>query len=286
MREGSKWQLIVVFLWNVYHSIAEAMPHKAKLEVDSASGKASSSTSSGSCNFHRALGAMKVCLETSSKVPDIILNGPGNAPNPQFPKRYLHNMKPVHLWWQYVQHCRRLDQEPASATTFHRCLRTVWEPYLGFRSKCEMTVCTDCEQMKKDMRLARTVEGKQRVASVYSEHIGKQWYDRQVYWRMRDVSMRWWASVKECLKTGKDVIANTMNSWATLITDGVDQARFGLPHDKMGANKNKIGRSTQQAKTTRHWLLGTWPNFGHVCIRRRCPERRIYPIRSNGTCDE
>ena len=246
MRDGTKWPLIVVFLWHVYHSIAEVMPHKAKLELLSESQVgpdhvSSSASCSSSCDFHRALGAMKICLESSSKVPDIILNGPGsNSNNPQFPKRYLHNMKPVHLWWQYVQHCRELGHEPAGSSTFKQCLNSVWKPYLGFRSKSEMTVCTECEQMKADMRLARTVEGKTRVATVYSEHIGKQWYDRQVYWRMRDISLRWWAGVKECLATGKDVVASTMNSWATIITDGVDQARFGLPHEKRSSRKTKL----------------------------------------------
>ena len=251
------------------------MPHKAKLQLWSGEelgeDHASSSESSGSCNFHRALGAMKICLEKASKVPDIILNGPGDAPNPQFPKHYLHNMKPVHLWWQYVQHCKELGQTPASTTTFKRCLRTVWRPYLGFRGKSEMTACTDCGQMKKDMRLARTVEGKQRVASVYSEHVGKQWYDRQVYWRMRDTAMTWWAKVRECLATGKEVVANTMNSWATIITDGVDQARFGLPHEKMGANKNQARGQVHEAKAPRHWMLGPRPHLRHVCCRCRRP---------------
>ena len=51
------------------------------------------------------------------------------------------------------------------------------------------------------MRVARTIEGKNQSAAVYCEHIGKQWADRQVYWRMREIATRWWANVNEFLET-------------------------------------------------------------------------------------
>ena len=262
MRQGAKWPLVMVFLWQVYHSLAESMPHKIKLALDGIDSKcnssvASDSDSSSSCNFHRVVGAMRICIESSTPLPDFILNGPGNEPNTKYPKRYLHNMKPVHLWWQYIVHCRAVNQKPAGASTFYRCLRMMFRPYLGFRHKNEMTKCTDCEAMKKDMRDARTIEAKTRVATVYSEHIAKQWLDRQVYWRMRDVSVRWWAGVKENLSTKSDVVkATPLNSWTTVITDGVDQAKFGIPHE--GFSRKKKTSLEDKVHKPRLHVTGCW----------------------------
>ena len=252
--------MIVIFLWYVYHSLAEAMPHKAKLRLlDEVNVSSSSNNSSiSSCAFDRAVGALQICLESASKVPDMLLNGPGGNPNSQYPKRYIHNMKPVHLWWQYVVYCRRINRKPASPSTFYRCLRAVFKLFLGFRGKSEMTVCTDCEAMKTDMRVARTIEGKNQSAAVYSEHIGKQWADRQVYWRMREIATRWWANANEFLEIGADVLSNTcMNSWGTVITDGVDQAKFGIPHEGHGGRTRKTKLDEQMHRPRLH-VTGCW----------------------------
>ena len=111
-------------------------------------------------------------------------------------------MRPIHLWWEYVAISQMMGFPSAAFNTFEKYRKAVFGAFLRFRMKNEFAKCDNCVKMNHDMRVARTVEARHSAALAKSDHTVSQWMDRQVYWRLRDMSLSWFHNITRSLYLG------------------------------------------------------------------------------------
>jgi len=119
-------------------------------------------------------------------------------------------------------------KDPASWSTFYRVYRKVWGAKLRFRKgKGQHPTCDVCLGLKKDIKEARSLDERHAFLQRYMSHVFEQWQDRMVYWALCTLSCAWCA---RALREGSRLLWLTVaSSCATIIIDGVDQAKFRIP---------------------------------------------------------
>ena len=104
-------------------------------------------------------------------------------------------------------------------STFHRCWKQNFKRKLVFRDKYVFSVCGECVRHKMLIRhLAHDANERLKQRQLYEQHLRQQMKDRHLYWSLR-------ASSRLKLKC------------LTIVVDGVDQAKFGIPRAHFFASK-------------------------------------------------
>ena len=238
---ASVWQ----FLWRVYHNVAEGMPDKfdfanpdAKTMVLAVMGRSkaslppsardgpdteedSSDENSGE-KVTRAIAAHAMHLESRRNPADLTALGPGMF---QGPLRFLPPGKKIHLYWEYMAWSNHWNKPMASWRTFQRAFGKC-RHCLRFRKIGQHAVCQVCTTLKARLRTTKLPKDRHAVLEEYTEHVLRQWCDRQVYANATSVSL-------ECRRLLQDGVcfarmAHSV-SQVCMIVDGMDQAKFRLP---------------------------------------------------------
>jgi hypothetical protein len=101
---------------------------------------------------------------------------------------------------------------------------------LGFRkTDGEHSLCTACEGFKHELRRAKGVLERQSIIEAYSVHLQGQWKDRMVYWAARSMSCQWVMATLSLDSLSSALSACQSMSLLTVISDGMDQAKFCIP---------------------------------------------------------
>jgi len=107
-----------------------------------------------------------------------------------------------------------------------------------------------------------SLKARQEAASLYSEHIIGQWLDRQYYWRLHDISYKWFLLLhpnrvwRQAIDMANKVVSM---SWVCCIIDGMDQAKFKLPHiifDRKLKVMDRLQALLPQLQIVGNWLHG------------------------------
>lgn len=248
-------QSCMTFLWHSYHQVGEVMPDRfsfasqggagvfISVQGDSEEKVAWGRAPPGALDYaandsdmdvgereSRAIAAATAACSSRSLPDAKAAFGPGMGKGP---RRYLPPCKKIHLWWEY----RALQlKENRPAASYHTFLR-VWgqafrEGTLRIRKLQGMhAVCAVCAGYKKELRNAIAMPlAREQTLRLYTDHLVFQWLDRQVHDRMRDMSETCMANI-----ASKNMIAALAptSSVLTMIVDGIDQAKFRMPRQKV-----------------------------------------------------
>lgn len=122
--------------------------------------------------------------------------------------RYLPPGRVSDLFQLYRAAMHAAKAPAAGAVTFRKAWK-LWHAALKFRRTSTHALCQTCHRLRSLVRHSKTLQEHMTASAMLLEHMRSQWADRQVYWRMRDMSR-----AGSCL---------------CLITDGMDRSKFGLP---------------------------------------------------------
>lgn len=257
---GKQTASVWKFLWRVYHSVAEGMPDKfnfgspeAQTMVLAVMGRArraqgslapsaardedgsddeGSNEESGE-QVTRAIAAHAMHIESRRNPAENTAMGPGMF---QGPLRFLPPGKRIHLYWEYVTWSRQGNMPAASFRTFLRAFGKC-RHCLRFRKIGQHAVCQACTTLKARLRIARLPQERQAVLEEYTEHVLRQWCDRQVYANATSVSLECRRLLQQGVRFAR--MAQSV-SQLCMIVDGMDQAKFRLPrilHKSKGVEK-------------------------------------------------
>jgi hypothetical protein len=172
----------------------------------------------------RAIAAAALYAETSMAPSQSIQYGPGMLNGPL---RFLPPQKRIHLYWEYVGWCQASETkgQPASLNTFLRAYRA-GSNKLRIRKAGTHALCDKCLALKQAIRGALCPNARKEAMERYTEHILRQWLDRQIYWHAQSLSCQ----LRTALTMGQKMESLARNaSQACLIVDGIDQAKFRIP---------------------------------------------------------
>ena len=246
-RPGLKQASVWIFLWKLYHSVAEGMPDKFNFEQDDAQtvviratkalGKRGPKMRSvntleldhidhdvraSSEEEVRAIAAHAMYLESLRNPSDAALVGPGMF---RGPLRFLPPGKRVHLFWEYTAWAKQWNMPIASFSTFLRAFGQC-DKQLRIRKVGEHAVCDTCTCLKKRLRDARWPKDRQTVLEEYTAHVLMVWLDRQVYANATTTSLE----CRRLLDMGERFCAVALSaSQLCMAVDGMDQAKFRVP---------------------------------------------------------
>ncbi len=242
--EATMRQSCATFLWQCYQQVGEAMPDRFSFAECSDGGisiivpservegglqwtEPDAGDVDGEEAESRAVAATTTACSAGA-LPDIqAAFGPGTSTGPT---RYLPPCKKIHLWWEYRALQEKLQKPVASLSTFLRVFREVHDSgVLRIRKMQGMhPVCQVCAGYKQELRNARAAPlAREQTLRLYTEHLVSQWLDRQVLDHMRDLS----ETCMSCLSEGRALPATS--SVLTMVVDGMDQAKFRLPRQKV-----------------------------------------------------
>jgi hypothetical protein len=241
LREGC-----VTFLWQCYHQVGEAMPDKFSF-ADTASGGAVIAVSNETTEFEmkwvqpepgdvdddledlesRAIAAAVSACSAGAQPGAKAAFGPGIC---RGPTRWMPPCKKIHLWWEYRALQSQLGKPVAGFTTFRQALKEVHDQgVLRIRKAQGMhAVCQVCAGYKKELKNFKvSLMAHEQTLRLYTEHLVSQWLDRQVLDHMKDMS----EVCMSCLAKG--IPLPVTSSVLTFIVDGMDQAKFRVPRQKV-----------------------------------------------------
>ena len=249
LRSGSKFQYVIMFLWMIYHSVAEGMPDKYVLAFEERSDAAP--VDEDDDDLVRLQQGLATLWSLPTSLFKLMATGPGNRPDGSWARRWIENQTPTTLWHEYLGLCEQLGYSHArcSFSTFSRILKHFVPSTLQFRKKSEHAKCTACVQLRLEMRNAKTQAERREAASIYSRHVVDQWLDRQFYWRVREISYRYFAGIG-----GRLAGAATNLSWLCCIIDGMDQAKFCVPR----LRDRIVTKVFEKLNRPRLQVIGTW----------------------------
>ena len=204
---AEKWPAIVMFLWYIYHSVAECMPtnssHALKPKLLEETPFVGSEPMDPD-DVTRHVNTYMHSLEKYHSDIDIHLIGPGTF---RGERRHLQRSSRSELYFEYLAYSDSVgDTKPASFTTFLRVANKVLGPHqrsghLHFRKPGEHAKCDVCTRLKKLLKFKSgqmiTDKDKDATTRAYSNHILSQWLDRQCYWSMRTLSQTWFRQQHE-----------------------------------------------------------------------------------------
>lgn len=161
-------------------------------------------------------------IDAQFSLPRIEHLGPGSFAGPC---RFLEYAQPIDIYYQYSVHEDTQGRKPAAFSTFMRIYHQVFGKYLKFRDKREHAQCNVCASHRRKIKLAKTKSTRVQFVKEYSMHVLQQWMDRQIYWKMRALSQRFFAT---SVHSGH-LQDNIYSSCLTCIMDGMDQSKLRTP---------------------------------------------------------
>lgn len=164
-------------------------------------------------------------LDAQFAMPRIEHLGPGSFAGPC---RFLEHQSPVDLWNQYCVLEEHEGRQPATLPTFMRIYHKIFGTFLKYRDKREHAQCNTCALHRRCIKESNTKADRIASTKDYSMHVLHQWMDRQIYWKLRALSQRFF-------QAGTDQMSrqlagdNIYSSAITLIADGMDQSKLRVP---------------------------------------------------------
>jgi len=196
-RERPRQQEIDTFFRQTYFSVAETMPHGVEM---------AGHQDTNPKEFQKLL--VEAVLDAACVNP--VEQSTRREPR-RWAVRYLPPGKLADLYLMYAAWARGRGLDVASAWTFRVVWKTAgWKECLIFRGASTHALCFTCGQLRAKIASADTVDMHVQACSTLHAHLRDQYRDREVYWALRTRA-----------RTEKDVIS--------LIGDGMDKSKFGLP---------------------------------------------------------
>ena len=98
-------------------------------------------------------------------------------------------------------------------STFSSVYKLRWSDILRCRSRAMFTECEICQTLKADLsNKGLTFDQKLGAVQMYRKHLYDQFCDRSICWQLQAASPE-------------------RSTALTIALDGLDQSKFGLPHD-------------------------------------------------------
>lgn len=188
--QRTKWTDVVLYFWQLYHSVAEVLPERFEMPAFARSVKddalvvtgdpSSNEDLSDGCLRH--LHSFLQGRDKSLYNPDTSNVGPGTMKGP---RRFMQTATPSQLYSDYRAFSSANGKHPSCYNTFRTCYHKVFKTHLGLRSRGTHAMCNVCSRLKVESKKAKTVERKKEIQLKYASHLLEQWLDRQYYWGMR-----------------------------------------------------------------------------------------------------
>ena len=234
------WHQIIMYLWTIYHQLAECMPTGFKMPCAKSGETAFPDSDAADADEEmRLVNAFSISLQTVMTDVDVNLIGPGTFKGAA---RALPHGSRTELYWDYVAFCEMQNQKPASYSQFMRVVNPVLKPgvregHLRFRKVNEHGQCDQCYQLRRAISKAKTPEARAFAQKEHHRHVLSQWLDRQVYWSLRSLSQSVFTAMNE--KGSREALRSltVASSVLTVMADGMDQAKYMCPRVKSRFSK-------------------------------------------------
>ena len=211
------------FLTWAYQSVAETLPEvdvqKAAQEVGAVDDWV------GDVDFDKACGLDTYIWLAASA------DSPGNATQ----VRYLPHGTRYDMWLLYKSVRQEQKMTPACFTTFWSTWMANF-PHLRFRTKSQHHKCDTCEKYKAYLKGERAPETRLFWSRHYAAHLTAQYKDRLGYYSDRAEAKAYATSGRSGYVAGAGSVPaagttdqSILEGVATLIIDGMDQAKFCCP---------------------------------------------------------
>lgn len=236
--DSQKWPRILTFFWYLYISTAEILPTKFVMPSEEIQKRHDVAGTADDFDERYVQSFLKnIDAQFAMPSPDQL--GPGSFAGP---RRYLEHAQPIDLFYQYVVMEEADGRQPASLATFMKVFHQVFKMHLKFRDKKEHAECNLCGRFKQ--RIKSAVSKAQRTEHVrqYSAHLLAQWLDRQVYWKLRTLSLSFFRN-----DLGQTIQDSIYSSRLTEIVDGMDQSKLRCPrfgYDRLTKSLERLFRPT------------------------------------------
>ena len=237
-----KWQYILCFFWLLYVSEAEILPTRFGMPSE----KVLKANAHDEDFEERYVTNYLRDIDAQFAMPSIEHLGPGSFLGPC---RFLEWAQPVDIFYQYVAHEENEGRKPSTLTTFMKVYHKVFGTFLKFRGKLEHAQCNHCARLKAKIKGARSKSDRTQFVREFSQHILSQWLDRQVYWKIRGLSQRFFSA---SLPASDDV--GIFSSVACIIVDGMDQSKLRTPR----FGHLRISKLLEQVFRPTLHLAGVW----------------------------
>jgi len=156
----------------------------------------------------------------------------------------------MHLPWIIIGTVVLFVFTACSWSTFRRIWKMYFGKKLGFRKESEHAKCDACEGYKKELRCADTLANKLQIAGRYTKHLQDQWNDREIYWKLRHLSILTLSSIFVGTQMTLGLLAMSV---LCVMIDGMDQAKYRCPRD---SSKQKTKTSEKLPRPALH-VTGT-----------------------------
>ena len=164
-------------------------------------------------------------IDAQFSMPRIEQLGPGSFAGPC---RFLEYRQPVDVWHQYSAFEEHEGRQPASLATFMKVYKKIFGTYLKYRDRTEHAQCNSCALLRRKIKESSSRADRLAQVREYSMHILHQWMDRQVYWKLRALSQRFFQA--EITHIPRQLAGdNLYSSVITVICDGMDQSKLRVP---------------------------------------------------------
>ena len=242
---SGKWQYILAFLWLLYVSEAEILPTKFKMPSE----KVQKYHMNDEDFQERYVTAFLRDVDSQFALPRIEHLGPGSFAGPC---RFLEYAQPIDIFYQYSAHEENDGRKPASLATFMKVFKKIFGTYLKFRDHSEHAQCNICGRLKGKIKAGKSKQQRLDFVGEYSRHVLSQWMDRQIYWKLRALSQRYFGTI------GITQIQDSIySSCLTAILDGMDQSKLRTPrfgYQRISKQLEALFRPTLHL--TAAWLHG------------------------------
>ena len=242
-----------MFLWNLYQSSAELMPHDCRAPSHVEAPPLNDDRDHETRHVNQFLKSLQIY---SSDV-DVHMIGPGTFCGQC---RYLQCSSRTELFWEYVAACTAKSEQHASYSTFLRVANTILKPglrngHLKFRSINQHGQCDQCFELKSQLRKARTPAAQEDAQRALAHHHLSQWSDRQHYWSYRTMSHNW---CRAAIEVGERMMLGSVAvNCVCVIADGMDQSKFRIPR-----TRDRSSKLYQQLFRPQLHVSGCW-SHGH-----------------------
>lgn len=205
------------FAW-LYKHVAETMPDDVR--EDPASSDEDLEIRKSQMQFDAFVAAEQQSDPFTCQWQEAGLSSAGGS----LPKRWLPPGCLADQYRQYSAVCSHLGIRPAHWSTLWRTWQTEWKGILEFRRTGVHAKCDECEDFKRFLRDASTLEERSRHSVAWENHLRETFADRRVYYALKDQSSKFWHMDPDAVVLGG----------ICCIIDGMDQAKFKCPRNLAG----------------------------------------------------
>ena len=214
--------------------------------------------------LQRHAAAVALHITRGETIDEMWATGPGDAA--PVPKRYLPNQSRAELYSTFRAHEISVGAEPASNAIFLRVFKACFGKCLGFRRKKEFPECDQCSRLKEAVRKAPTNAVRKVALENHELHNLEQWLDRQIYWRWRFLSCQFFMAARSgVVLPGAAYAASVL----TVISDGMDQAKFRIPR-----YRRRVPSGVDSLQRPQLHVTGTWAHG--VCLQWAVAEEDLH----------